>query len=202
MTNKRKFAVAATLATLAAATSGAAIAEQSDTAPTVQAALTAPATSPVTEVSPTLRASFKLFRTGAPAAVPPAVAQSSDRPNTFGRNARLARAIHTETGTGYVIPGDGFVCIMVPDPVDGWAESCVPVNVAAQTGIDVGLTAASGKTIETRLIPDGKTAVELAGPVSRQAPVATASSVRRRVRVATSGVVSLHTNAPGSLRVR
>lgn len=51
-----------------------------------------------------------------------------------GRNLDLSRAIRTPTGRGWAIPGDGTICIVVPDPVDGYGVGCVPTDQAARQG--------------------------------------------------------------------
>lgn len=199
--NKRISATVGALLAVAAASAGAALASDGGIPSPKRTQIPAARVQPVDKVPSTLSSAFKLFRTEGPTVVPPAVAEGGTGPNAFGRNAALARAIPTQTGTGYVIPGDGFVCIIVPDPVDGWAEGCLPTAAAIEQGVDVGLTARDGRTIETSLVPDGARAVQLVGPLSTRAPVASASSVRHRVPITTAGVVSVRTNAPGSIRV-
>lgn len=59
-----------------------------------------------------------------------------------GRNMELSRAIRTPTGRGWAIPGDGTICIAVPDPVDGFGVGCVPTEQAARQGAAVIMGAA------------------------------------------------------------
>jgi hypothetical protein len=160
-----------------------------------------PPTSAVSAVPPEAAAAFKLLRTAPPSAMPADVAEMVGSPTRYGRNAALARAIKTATGTGWVIPGDGYLCIAIADPGTGWGTSCVPTAVAAQRGLSIGLTSATGETAETLLVPDGASAEKIDGPVSAVAPVATASSKTEGVTVDANGVAIAHTNAPGSLRV-
>jgi hypothetical protein len=84
----------------------------------------------------------------------PAAARDAAGPGLFGRNPDLARAIATPTGTGWVVPGDDTVCVVVPDPVDGYATSCSPTAVVATGGLTVGLADADSSTA-VALVPDG-----------------------------------------------
>ncbi|MCW2982997.1 MAG: hypothetical protein JWR63_567 [Conexibacter sp.] len=156
----------------------------------------------VAAVQPDAAAAFKLLRTTPPSVMPADVAEAVASPAGYGRNSALARAIKTATGTGWVIPGNGYLCIAIPDPGFGWGTSCVPTAVAAQRGLSIGLTSASGKTAETLLVPDGAGAAKIDGPVSTTAPVASAASKTKGVKVSANGVAIAHTNAPGSLRVK
>jgi hypothetical protein len=187
---------------LGTAATGVALAAEGDGTVPTKASVVAPPTTAVLSVDPGAAAAFKLLRTTPPSQMPADVAAMVASPDRFGRNAALARAIETPTGTGWVIPGAGFLCIAVPDPVDGWGTSCVPTKVGVRRGLAIGLTAADGRSTETLLVPDGATAEKVVGPVSTGAPAATVASVRKRVRVSALGVATARTNAPGSLRVR
>jgi hypothetical protein len=197
----------ATCAIAALATTGVALVASADPAPnntsvtavTMRAANTP--TTAVTAVQPDAAASFKLLRTTPPTPMPADVIAGIGSPERFGRNPALARAIKTPTGTGWVIPGDGFLCIAIPDPVDGWGSTCLPTDVAAVRGLDIGLTAADGRTIETMLVPDDAPVEKVTGPVSTTPTLASAAVSRKRVTVGANGIASAHTNAPGSLRI-
>jgi hypothetical protein len=52
------------------------------------------------------------------------------------------------------VPGDDTVCVVVPDPVDGYATSCSPTAVVATGGLTVGLADADSSTA-VALVPDG-----------------------------------------------
>lgn len=148
-------------------------------------------TSAVPDVQAAISAHFALFRdqpaTGMPA---DAVAQVGS-PGRYGRNPDLAREIETPTGPGWVIPGNGYLCIAVPDPVDGYGTTCLPTDVAAQQGLSIRLWGdlPSGKTAETMLVPDGASAV-----VSE--PGAAAVAVP-----ADGGVADALTDHPGALQL-
>jgi hypothetical protein len=186
----------------AVASAGVALAGQSDEPASVAPALEAATSAPVTAVEPEAKAAFKLLR-NAPATLPPAeVVEQVGSPGRFGRNPALARRISTPTGVGWVIPGRGYLCIAIEDPGVGWGTSCVPTTVAIKRGVGIGLTDADGRSKETLVVPDGKTAAEIGGPVSTTARTASASSAWTRVKVDASGVATARTNAPGSLRVR
>lgn len=88
----------------------------------------------------------------------PADALVAAGPGRFGRNPELSRAVRTSTGTGWVVPGDGTVCLVVPDPLDGFATSCAPTGVVATDGLTVGLADGDGASATT-LAPDGASVV-------------------------------------------
>jgi hypothetical protein len=106
-------------------------------------------------VQPAQSGTLRVLRRGRRAsdAMPAGVAEAVAGPGRFGRNARLSRAIDTPTGTGWVVPGDDTVCIVVPDPVDGYGTSCSPTSVVAQAGLTVGVADEHGSTAVT-LLPD------------------------------------------------
>lgn len=67
--------------------------------------------------------------------VMPAGAQKQLGDNsTFGRPASLSRAIATATGTGWALPGDGVICLAVPDPIDSYGVTCTPTVTAKSDG--------------------------------------------------------------------
>lgn len=88
----------------------------------------------------------------------PADAAAAAGPGRFGRNPGLSRAVRTATGTGWVVPGDGVVCLVVPDPVDGYGTSCAPTDVIGDDGLTVGV-AGDDAASATTLVPDGATVV-------------------------------------------
>lgn len=188
---------------VAVASAGVAVAGQGDgPAAGVPAVVEAPSPAPVAVVEPEARVAFKVLREGAPSVMPAEVVEQVGASARYGRNAALARRIDTPTGDGWVIPGRGYLCIAIEDPGIGWGTSCVPTAVAAQRGLGIGLTDASGRSKETLLVPDGKSAAAIDGPVSSVARVASAATRWKRVKVDARGVATARTSAPGSLRVR
>lgn len=118
-------------------------------------------TSAVAVVQPDIANNFALFRAQGATPMPADLAKALGSPTKFGRNAALARKITTPSGTGWVIPGDGFICLAVPDPVDGYGESCTATDVVVKQGLWVGLRGdgPDAKSLDTVLVPDGKVAV-------------------------------------------
>ncbi|MDO9409746.1 hypothetical protein [Patulibacter sp.] len=86
--------------------------------------------------------------------VMPAAAAAAVSPARFGRNPGLARAIDTPNGRGWVVPGDDTVCLIAPDPVDGYGVTCSPTSMVATDGITLGMTSEDHSTAFT-LVPDG-----------------------------------------------
>jgi hypothetical protein len=124
-------------------------------------ALFGPTTKAVATVSPEIQGTLSIFRTRTATPVPAALVPRIASPTKYGRNAALARQIQTVTGTGYVIPGDGYVCIVVPDPVDGYGSTCSAIDDVKRRGLYIGLTEGAipaGKHAQTVVVPDGATA--------------------------------------------
>lgn len=118
-------------------------------------------TTAVDRVSPEIERTLSLFRTRTATPVPPNLVPMVASPSRYGRNAALARQIQTVTGTGYVIPGDGYVCIVVPDPIDGYGSTCATVASVKTRGLYIGLKEGAipeGKHAQTVVVPDGATA--------------------------------------------
>lgn len=109
------------------------------------------------ELAPAIVENFALFRERAAAKMPDDVARQVGSPTRYGRNVSLARAIETVTGTGWVIPGDGYLCLAVPDPVDGYGTTCAPTEVAVRQGLALTLSGnlPDGKAAETLVVADG-----------------------------------------------
>lgn len=59
-----------------------------------------------------------------------------------GRNLNLSRAIDTPTGTGWAVPGNGTVCLVMPDPIDGYGITCSDTALALAHGL-VGMLISS-----------------------------------------------------------
>jgi hypothetical protein len=75
-----------------------------------------------------------------------------------GSPAAGARSIHTPSGKGWVVPASNKLCLVVPDPVDGFGVSCTPTNEARKRGA----LAIMGKGDDfgvTLVLPNGAKAV-------------------------------------------
>jgi hypothetical protein len=110
-----------------------------------------------------------------------------------GRNTTLSRAIETRDGTGWVVPGNGTICLAVPDSVDGVGVTCSNTDFVAAYGMPLlSIAAARPDAVElTALVPDG-------GEIE----VAYASGARRTLRPDASGVVSSVITGATGFRVR
>lgn len=119
---------------------------------------------PVDAVEPTAKRALAVLEAAPVSPVPEKVAEQVASPVRFGRNPKLARAILSATGPGWVVPGRGHVCIVVPDPGYGYATACGPTADIARKGLWIGLSGEdpSGETKVTVLTPPGKRALGLA----------------------------------------
>jgi hypothetical protein len=144
----------------------------------------------VGQLQPAILDNFALFRNRAASGMPGDAEVQVGSAVRYGRDASLARAIDTVTGTGWMIPGDGYLCIAVPDPVDGYGTSCVPTDVAAERGVAISLVGnlPGDKVAETVVVPDGREALQ--GPAGQERSVDTAA-----------GVASVWSDTAGDLRV-
>jgi hypothetical protein len=82
-------------------------------------------------------------------------------PTRYGRNPAFAREIETTTGPGWVVPGDGYLCIVVPDPIDGYGTSCNETKDVVRRGIAIELRGGAvrdGQAAQTRLLTDRQVA--------------------------------------------
>lgn len=147
--------VIAVAVTAAGATSYGAT-SSADPAPTPDSATT----TAVPVVQKDISSHFKLFRNQLPAAMPKEVEQAIASSTKYGRNAALARSIKTPYGTGWVIPGDGYLCLAVPDPlVEGFGTTCQTTAEAIQHGVWARLVGDNpgAEALDTLLVPDDKT---------------------------------------------
>jgi hypothetical protein len=97
---------------------------------------------PSPKTAPTVEAELKtlrIFTDKSSEEMPDDVIAAVGRPDKFGRNASLARSFESTTGRGWVIPGNGFACIAIPDPGGGWATGCQESSHVAKHGLAVGL---------------------------------------------------------------
>lgn len=106
--------------------------------------------------------SFSIFRSPVTAgdSMPSEAVASAASPERYGRNARLAKGIDTVNGRGWVVPGNDAICLVVPDPVDGYGSSCVSEAYATKFGVIVGMIAPQDpKAVRvSMLLPDGASA--------------------------------------------
>lgn len=89
----------------------------------------------VTAVQTDQAAAFAVFQRGARAGDSPTAAVTEQVGNSFGRNLDLSRAIATPTGPGWVIPGNEVICLVIPDPVDGFGVTCNDTETARDNGL-------------------------------------------------------------------
>lgn len=158
----RKFiASSAAAAPIVAASVAIAGAAPGDPGSGVERSVAGPKTTAVVTVSGDILRTLSVFRTRTPTPIPADLVPRIASPDKYGRNPALARQIETVTGTGYVIPGDGYVCIVVPDPVDGYGSTCDTVGNIKKRGLYIGLKEGAipvGKHAQTVVVPDGATA--------------------------------------------
>lgn len=126
----------------------------------------------------------------------PADALAAAGPGRFGRNPDLARAVRTTTGIGWVVPGDGVVCLVVPDPVDGYGTSCAPTAVVVADGLTVGV-ASDADASATTLVPDGARVV-VEDDDGRRTPVAPDASGVTRVDAEQADHLEVRTPSGGA----
>lgn len=110
-------------------------------------------------------ASFAMFRRAPTAsdALPAGVRSLLGETAVTGKNVDLARAVTTAAGTAWVVPGDGAICIALPDPVDIVGLGCATTQFAAKYGALAELYNPGDP--DTRLVgillPDGGSATVL-----------------------------------------
>lgn len=111
---------------------------------------------PIGEIQPDQAAAFRVFRRPQrPSdAIPADVAAAVASPARFGRNPGLARAVQTPTGKGWVVPGRGVVCLVVPGAAEGYVTTCNPTAAAVDDGLNLQLVSPDESTSAT-LVPDG-----------------------------------------------
>lgn len=138
---------------------------------------------PIGEIQPDQAAAFAVLRRPQRSTdrMPADVAAGVAGPGRFGRNAALARAITTETGKGWVVPGRGVVCLVLPSGDGGYATTCNPTAAAAREGLSLQLVGPDEASSST-LVPDGGRVV-----------VAQDDATTETVRPDASGVASTDT---------
>lgn len=134
-------------------------------------------TTAVAAVQQQILDSFAIFRDRPATPMPADVAEQVGSPRRYGRNPNLARKITTVTGDGWVVPGDGWLCIAMPDPVDGFGTTCLPTQIAAARGLHVALSGGkgipAGKSAQTALVSDATAGALVAQGVDVDAGVLT-----------------------------
>lgn len=151
----------------------------------------------VAEISPEISASFAIFR-DQPASPPPAeVSRSAVPPSFLGANAALARRIETTTGTGWVVPARDHLCVVQPDPVDGYGSVCTALTRVKRSGLYIGLREDPrfGGGSATYVVPDG---ADLTATTARGETEVVAD--RQRLRAA-NGVFSVDLAAGTTIAV-
>lgn len=70
----------------------------------------------------------------------------TDALRTVSVDDAAARSIETAFGTGYLVPSlDGKVlCLAIPDPVDGYGQTCAAVNDVRRSGLSVTMSSPQG----------------------------------------------------------
>ena len=98
-----------------------------------------------------------------------------------GRNIDHSRAISTPSGRGWAVPGNGAICLVVPDPVDGYGISCLDTDRAATHGLMAMLVSPSAPEVAnvTMLSPRGSCVV-----------LTKEDGAQRELRADASGVVA------------
>jgi hypothetical protein len=119
-------------------------------------AAVSPDPTPVAAVSADIADNFAIFRDQRAVNMPPDVVTALASPARFARNASLAREIQTLHGPGWIVPGDGWLCIIAPDPIDSYGTGCSPIDSALVHGLVLGLRdGPTGAGYVTALVPDG-----------------------------------------------
>ncbi|WP_210491899.1 hypothetical protein [Patulibacter sp. SYSU D01012] len=159
LSRRRTLSVAAALAVTAGLGVAGSSAVAGDEAAAPVAAPTSPAATapaPIGAVQPDQAETLQALRRPQRAsdAIPADVAAAAASPAKFGRNPDLARAISTPTGKGWIVPGDDTVCVVVPDPVDGYGTSCSPTDTVAATGLTLTMVGKDATKAVT-VVPDG-----------------------------------------------
>jgi hypothetical protein len=116
----------------------------------------------VTSVQADQAAGFAVFaRTRTQAdAMPDDVAEQVGNSTRSGRNVALSRAVRTPYGRGWVVPGNEHVCLVMPDPVDGYGITCSDTAHALTHGL-IGLLISSDSpnvAAVTMVLPRNSTA--------------------------------------------
>ena len=150
---------------------------------------------PVTTVEPDLAAGFAVFARARRASdVMSAAARAQlAGPARNGFNPALSRAIATPSGTGWAVPGRSTVCIVMPDPVDGFGVVCSPTSSALRAGL-VGIMI-SPRTPDTA-------ALSVLLPREATATATLADGHRRSLEADDDGVVNTQITGARSIAIK
>lgn len=96
---------------------------------------------PVSDVDPALVKAFPILarpRTRADD-LPAGVRRRMTRVHTEGENVVLSRAVRTASGVGWIVPANGGLCVVVPDPAlsdptENWGMGCSPTSFVTTYG--------------------------------------------------------------------
>lgn len=123
---------------------------------------------------------FARARTAADAMPASARAQVGNSRHS-GRNIDLSRAVATTTGRGWAVPGNGAVCLVVPDPVDGYGIACQNTDRAVTHGLMAMLVSPSAPEIAN---------ITMLSPRGSRVFATTEDGEQRELRAGADGVVS------------
>ncbi|HEX8101231.1 MAG TPA: hypothetical protein VF533_01330 [Solirubrobacteraceae bacterium] len=113
--------------------------------------------------------------------------------SSFGRNNDLSMAIEASTGKGWVVPGRNALCLIVPDPSQGFGATCQATTDAKRGDLVMTFASPESRTVQlTAVLPDG----------ARQPTVRMADGTIRELRPTPDGVVSETLNAPITFSLR
>src|SRR6266545_8215748 len=92
--------------------------------------------------------------------MPPEAQAQVGNSTKSGRNLALSRAIATPNGTGWAVPGNRAVCIVTPDPVDGYGVGCTDTSFALTHGLlDITISSRTPRLADiTIVLPRNSTA--------------------------------------------
>lgn len=125
------------------------------------------ANGPVDRVAPEMAAAFSIFRSQPESAPAQVAADFANLPiaKEAGLNVALAQAVATPASDSpvWVVPGDGWACIWIKDPVDGAGISCDPDERILKRGLMVELVRSDREqlTALAGVVPDGTGQVTL-----------------------------------------
>lgn len=123
--------------------------------------------------------------------MPPLASNMLGEAELTRKNTALARAFESPTGTGWVIPGDGMICLALPDSVLGYGVSCAPSERAAAHGLVLVMAEGGAPAAQTVavLLPEGSHA-----STGRQ-------SVRTRLEANDDGIAITRLGGDNEVRV-
>lgn len=135
MTANRRWPVVLSIAVIGACAGGVALVTG---APSDTASPYALSSRPVaSDLQDDQRQGFAAFARARNAAdqVPSDVREQVGNSTLSGRNLDLSRAVSTTTGKGWAVPGNGSVCLVVPDPLEGYGVTCLDTRLALKQGV-------------------------------------------------------------------